>query len=292
MFRFARSRAFSSSVKILNEQPLYMEPAKWKGLPSDKIFRLFQERVLTLGPKYTKSKEELEALLSTSKDTGFTLRQIQQIYQEGEEAAFNIEKKKFDDSFTTQPFMFDDYSSQAHDIIAEHREQRHYNRIAAYEMPLLAQFRQPYIRPKDKPVSYRYTTYLGESHPAERKVVLSLKTNSLGLNDRQLHKFRLLAGVRFDYLTDEFKMSSDRYPEPAQNVRFLSGVLDKLVKEASDLTDDFSDVPLDTRFVDAKLKKKQHRHKRNFKFPDEWKRPQDAPVEKNDPFLSILKGYS
>ncbi|ODV97887.1 hypothetical protein PACTADRAFT_37907 [Pachysolen tannophilus NRRL Y-2460] len=274
----------------MNEQlPLCLEPAKWKGLPSEDIFKLYQERVLTLGPHYKKSKEELEALLTTSADTGFTLKQIQKIYEGGELSAFEVERLSADDDFTPQPYLFDDYPSQAHDMINEHREQRQYNRIAAYEMPLLAKYRKEYKRPSvsTKPVTYRYTTYLGESHPAERKVVLSLKVKDLGLDGRQEHKFKLLAGVRYDYQTDCFKMSSERYPEPAQNARFLSDTLNRLLAESKDLSkDDFSDIPIDTRYIKSKISKKKNK---DYQFPEEWKRPEDAPGKKFDPFRELYR---
>lgn len=258
---------------------LYLEPSKWKGLPSEKIFHLYRERIVRLGSKYKPCDEELQALLSTSQVTGVLERDIKKIYYNGEKGAADILGGGLQDSYSPRPFMFDELPSQAQDLVAQHREQRFYNRLAAYELPLLAQYRQPYrkLSAKTHPVQYRFTTYLGEDHPNACKVVLRVKTKDLGLNAKELHKFRLLAKTRYDHLTDVFKMSSDKFPEAAQNTRYLNDVFMKLLKESKDLTDDFSDVPLDTRHTQAKnLRKKKH----NYVFPEEWKRPEDAPKPK------------
>ena len=182
------------------------------------------------------------------------------------------------DSYKPTPFLFDELPSQAQTLVQQHREQRFYNRLAAYELPKLVQYRQEYRRPSPKtnPVTYRYTTYIGEDHPNSRKVVLSLKTKDLGLTEKEVHKFRLLARTRYDHTTDIFKMSTDRHPEAAQNARYLSDVLQRLIKEAKDVSDDFADVPLDTRHIVAR---NLRRKTRDYKFPEEWKRPQDAPKE-------------
>lgn len=268
---------------------LYMEPAKWKGLPPEQILSLYWERMAKLGKRYKQSNEELEALLTTSQYTGVPESHIRKLYKFGEKgmleigggAALSGAKDKIG-GFSR--FQFDELPSQALDLVAQHREQRFYNRLAAYELPLLAQYRQEYRRPDSKkyPVTYKYMTYIGEEHPNSKKVVLSLKTADLGLGERELHKFRLLASTRYDYTNDEFKMSSDRYPEPQQNAQYLSDTLNKLIKEAKDLSkDDFSDVPLDKRHIIARdLRKKQSMRLKNIKFPEEWKRPQDAPVPK------------
>ncbi|SCV04153.1 LANO_0G08482g1_1 [Lachancea nothofagi CBS 11611] len=257
---------------------LYLDPSKWKALQPHQIFDLYRERVVKLGSQYKPSKEELDALLSTAEHTGVSPRSIRAVYYGGEQAAYDLNGVNMEDDYKPKPFMFDDLPSQAQTLVQQHREQRFYNRLAAYELPTLAQYRQEYKRPSPKtnPVTYRYTTYIGEEHPNARKVVVSLKTNDIGLTDKEVHKFRLLAQTRYDHLTDVFKMSSDRYPEPAQNARYLSDVLQSLIKESKDTSNDFSDVPLDTRHTIAKNLRK---NRRDYKFPEEWKRPEDAPKE-------------
>ncbi|SCW04137.1 LAFE_0H06744g1_1 [Lachancea fermentati] len=269
---------------------LYLEPGKWKGLKPDQIFQLYRERVVRLGSEYKPCKEELDALLSTSEYTGVSATAIKSVYRGGEQAAHDVAGISLEDDFKPKPFMFDDLPSQAQLLVQQHREQRFYNRLAAYELPLLAQYRQKYERPstKTKPVTYRYTTYIGEDHPNSRKVVLNVKTRDLGLNDRELHKLRVLARTRYDHTTDVFKMSCDSYPEAAQNARYLSELLERLIKESKDMTDDFSDVPLDTRHTVAKHLRNKKRH---YEFPEEWKRPEDAPKKLIDVVALMKKNF-
>ncbi|SCV04678.1 LAMI_0H18206g1_1 [Lachancea mirantina] len=271
--------ALADSVASKTSSDLYLKPNKWKGLKPEKIFQLYSERIFRLGTSYKPCHEELEALLSTSEHTGSSPSAIKAVYYGGEQAANEIlSKNESADDFRPKPFMFDELPSQAQTLVQQHREQRFYNRLTAYELPLLAQYRQDYRRPSNKthPVTYRYTSYIGESHSNSRKVVMSVKTADLGLNAVQLHKLRLLAKTRYDAISDVLKISSDQYPEPFQNARYLSGRLSKLIEEARNLEGDFSNVPLDTRHIAAKnLRRKGHSHI----FPEEWKRPEDAPKE-------------
>lgn len=285
----AKSAASPKTARALSISPnLYLEPSKWKGLPSESIFQLYRERIVKLGSNYKQCDAELEALLSTAEETGVLQRDIRKIYHNGEKGAADIIGGSLQDSYSPRPFLFDELPSQAQDLVAQHREQRFYNRLAAYELPLLAQYRQPYRKQATKthPIQYRFTTYLGEDHPNASKVVLRVKTQDLGLSAKEVHKFRLLARTRYDHLTDVFKMSTSKFPEAAQNARYLNDVFQRLLKESKDLTDDFSDVPLDTRHTVAKnLRKKRHDHV----FPEEWKRPEDAPKPKLDIVSQIEK---
>lgn len=262
---------------------LYQNPSKWKNLEHEQLLELHKERKAKLGGLYKPSVEEFEALLPTAKHLGISVAEFNKYYyatSEQLEKELGIESRG-DDDIGLEPYQFDELPSQAQLLVHQHREQRFYNRLAAYELPLLAQHRQEYRNPsiKTHPITYRYTTYLGEEHPNSAKVVLTVKTKDLGLNEKQLHKLRILARSRYDPSTDIFKMSSDRYPESAQNARYLNDILVKLIQESTNLTEDFSDIPLDTRHISArKLRKK----KNNCKFPDEWKRPQDAPVKTID----------
>ncbi|CAI4056888.1 hypothetical protein SUVZ_02G2980 [Saccharomyces uvarum] len=261
---------------------LYMHPEKWKGLPPQKILELYWERMARLGSEYKPNNDELNALLTTSEHSDVSSNNIKKLYYKGEQGAIDIKGGTISRDNSLRPFMFDELPSQSQELVAQHREQRFYNRLAAYELPLLAQYRQEYKRPSAKthPVTYRYTNYVGEEHPNSRKVVLSVKTEDLGLEVKSLHKFRILARSRYDHITDIFKMSSDRFENASQNARYLHDILQKLLAESKDLTkDDFSDVPIDTRHTIAKnLRKKKHDHT----FPEDWKRPEDAPKKKFD----------
>ncbi|CAI4055575.1 hypothetical protein SUVC_02G3000 [Saccharomyces uvarum] len=276
-----------AAVPAAKEEPalsadLYMHPEKWKGLPPQRILELYWERMARLGSEYKPNNDELNALLTTSEYSDVSSNDIKKLYYKGEQGAIDIKGGTVGRDNSLRPFMFDELPSQSQELVAQHREQRFYNRLAAYELPLLAQYRQEYKRPSSKthPVTYRYTNYVGEEHPNSRKVVLSVKTEDLGLEAKSLHKFRVLARSRYDHITDIFKMSSDRFENASQNARYLHDILQKLLAESKDLTkDDFSDVPIDTRHTIAKnLRKKKHDHR----FPEEWKRPEDAPKKKFD----------
>ncbi|KAF4636342.1 hypothetical protein G7Y89_g1733 [Cudoniella acicularis] len=127
----------------------------------------------------------------------------------------------------------DDISSLAHGELEQHREWRHYARLAAWEMPLLSKLAKPFEPPTaDMPLRFRYTTYMGEQHPAEKKVVLEFSTSDMpDLTPLQREKLKKLVGVRYN---------------PEKDV---------------DPTDTFEDVPLDTR---------HHHFKPKLRFPKEW----------------------
>ncbi|SMN21059.1 similar to Saccharomyces cerevisiae YDR175C RSM24 Mitochondrial ribosomal protein of the small subunit [Maudiozyma saulgeensis] len=278
----------TSPVESTQSTELYMNPGKWTGLEPTKIISLFWERKTKLGTDYKRCPEELDALLSTADFSGMTKNEIKKIYEDTTNAMGTgmVSKKFLRDGL--RPFQFDELPSPAQDVVDEHREQRYYNRLAIYDLPLLTQYRQKYTNPsiKTHPITYRYTSYIGEEHPNGAKVVLSVKTKDLPLNEKQLHKLRLLARTRYDHETDIFKMSSDKFPESAQNARYLHDIFQRLMKESKDLADDFSDVPLDTRHIAAKNLRKR---KNDYVFPEEWKRPDDAPVETINVLHDILK---
>ena len=128
-----------------------------------------------------------------------------------------------------------------------------------------------YAKPFDLPgtnqvLRFRYTTYMGESHPAEKKTVIQFATKDLakaaGLSEAQRIKLIKLAGVRYNPDTDTVKMSSEKYEFAAQNKRYLGDLVAKLVKEAQNEEDMFEDVPLDFR---------HHKQKKKHVFPEEWK---------------------
>ncbi|AMD19019.1 HBR118Cp [Eremothecium sinecaudum] len=277
-YNSAVAAAVSSASESTGSMDMYKYPRKWHGMGTKQLLKLHNERKARLGHLYEPTQEEFTALIPSAIDLGFSTEEFKKLYFTPEEK-LEMENQKGDKKLDfDQPdtFKFDELTSQAHLLVHQHREQRYYNRLAAYELPLLVQHRQEYRR-KDTsthPLKYRYTTYIGEDHPNSRKVVLSVKTADLNLNEKELHKLRLLARTRYDHITDEFKMSSDRFANAAQNAQYLSKTFQKLLKEARDMTDDFSDIPLDTRHTIAKNLRKK---KRGYEFPEEWKRPQDAP---------------
>jgi hypothetical protein len=111
---------------------------------------------------------------------------------------------------------------------------RHYARIAAWEMPLLAQFVKKFEPPKaDEVLRWRYTTYMGEQHLAEKKVVVEFSPADLDeLTDGQRLKLKKLAGPRYNPETDIIKMSCENYENQAQNKRYLGDLINSMIKEA------------------------------------------------------------
>ncbi|PQE26334.1 hypothetical protein CJF30_00001091 [Rutstroemia sp. NJR-2017a BBW] len=157
----------------------------------------------------------------------------------------------------------DDITSLGHMELEQVREQRHYARLAAWEMPMLSKLAKPFEPPTaDTPLRFRYTTYMGEQHPAEKKVVLEFCPEDMpGLTDVQTNKLRKLVGPRLNPETDIVKMSCEMYPSQAQNKRYLGDLVESLLAEAK-TGDTFEDIPLDTR---------HHVFKQKPTFPVEWR---------------------
>ncbi len=158
-------------------------------------------------------------------------------------------------------------STHAHRELEQHRELREMVRLAAWEMPLLSSLSKPFEPPKQNQIlRWRYTSYMGENHPAARKVVVELQPSRIPrLEKEQLSKLLKIAGAR--YKGDEsghgiLKMSCESFETQAQNKRYLAETIMTLIAEAKDPNaDDFADLPLDQRH--AKTKIRHH-------FPEEW----------------------
>lgn len=168
----------------------------------------------------------------------------------------------------------DDVTSLGHGELEQHREMREYARLAVWEMPLLFEkyvearkkqggFEPP---PREHVLRFRYTTYMGEQHPAAKKIVVEWTTRDVareaGLTEPQRVKLVKLVGVRYNPETDLVKMSSERFETAAQNKRYLGDLVEKLIGEAKEGEDMFEDVPLDFR---------HHKPKRFLEFPEAWK---------------------
>ncbi|EXJ88796.1 hypothetical protein A1O3_01860 [Capronia epimyces CBS 606.96] len=155
-------------------------------------------------------------------------------------------------------------SSIAHSELDVHREVREYTRVIAWDMPLLQQYAKPFQPPTEAtPLRFRYTTYMGEAHPAAKKVVVQFCTKDLpNLTEVQRLKLIKLVGVRYNPDTDVVKMSCERFEAPAQNKRYLGDLVNKLLDEARNGADTFEDIPLDFR---------HHKSKKQVAFPEQWK---------------------
>lgn len=90
-----------------------------------------------------------------------------------------------------------------------------------------------FVLPTEKQVlRFRYTTYMGEKHPAESKVVCEFTTTDLDLDHIQRRKLIKLTGVRYNPDTDIVRMSCEMFEHQAQNKRYLSDLVDALITEA------------------------------------------------------------
>ncbi|KGO64126.1 hypothetical protein PITC_087120 [Penicillium italicum] len=158
----------------------------------------------------------------------------------------------------------DEITSLAHAEVELHREMREYARITAWDMPMLSKLAKPFtLPPQTHILRFRYTTYMGEQHPAEPKVVVELASQDLTpkyLTEAQRQTFLKLAGTRYNPQTDIIRMSSEKFGSRAQNKRYLADVVNSMIKEAKE-GDSFADVPLDLR---------HHKYKTRLQFPESW----------------------
>ncbi|KAK8056404.1 hypothetical protein PG993_001631 [Apiospora rasikravindrae] len=168
----------------------------------------------------------------------------------------------------------DDIMSMAHGKLEEFREYREYARVAAWQMPLLSKLTRKFEPPTaEQCLRFRYTTYMGEEHPAASKVVVEFSPRDLPLNEAQQLKLKKLLGARWNPETDIAKMSCEQFDHQAQNKRYLGDLVEKLVAQAKDKTDMFEDIPLDTR---------HHQTKVRPKFPKEWRLTEERMQQLED----------
>ncbi len=104
---------------------------------------------------------------------------------------------------------------------------------------------------------------MGETHPAETKVVVELCSKDLTptyLTEEQRLTFLKLVGTRYNPSTDIIRMSTEKFPTRAQNKRYLGDLVDTLIAEAKQ-GESFADIPLDLR---------HHKPKPKILFPKSW----------------------
>jgi small subunit ribosomal protein S35 len=91
-----------------------------------------------------------------------------------------------------------------------------------------------FVPPTQKEVlRFRYTNYMGEQHPAEKKVVVEFCPADMpNLTDGQRDKLKKLAGSRWNPETDIVKMSCEMFETQAQNKRYLGDLVDTILQEA------------------------------------------------------------
>lgn len=129
--------------------------------------------------------------------------------------------------------------------------------------PFLIELAKPFELPsKEQVIRFRYTTYLGEDHPAAHKVVAQFAPEDIpALSPQQQAKLIKLCGTRYNPETGLVRMSCESFDSQMQNKRFLSDVVNSLINEAKDGKDTFDDVPFDFR---------HHKPKPKYEFPEAW----------------------
>lgn len=161
-----------------------------------------------------------------------------------------------------EDYYGDDLTTDGHHQLRAHRQLREYARLIAWELPLLSQLARPFEPPTEAtPFRFRYTSYLGESHPAANKVVVEFSPSDMGLTEQQRAKLIKLSGPRYNPSSDIIKLSTEQFDTQTQNKRFLGETIQSLLAEAKDPTDTFADVPFDFR---------HHKPKVRHEFPKEW----------------------
>lgn len=111
---------------------------------------------------------------------------------------------------------------------------------------------------------------MGESHPAEKKVVVQFAPDDLGLTDIQTGKLKKLAGPRYNPETELVKMACESFEHQAQNKQYLVNLVNDLITAAKDPKDTFADVPLDLR---------HHKFEPKPQFPKEWRLTEERRKE-------------
>jgi len=212
------------------------------------------------------------------------------------------ELENFDDDDVVSAFMEAnddgklDTTSAGHLAIRRNRQVLYYLRLIENEIPKLVSLRRDFTPPTSAtPIIVRSIDYAGEEHPATSKRTIVAPIAQLPLRDNDArHKFKVLAGVRWtpDPPKDAgvgpneterkhgyIKISCEDFPHPAQNLKWASDVIDRLIAEANDSADSFIDIPHDTRHLVAKARKAkrgEHLSGRIFRrptirdFPKKW----------------------
>lgn len=259
-------------IRFNSKTPLYLNPHAWENLPADRIFELHNLRKDALKENYNPNDEERRAILSTFQDLSKVKPTLDYVYE------IDNFKERFMNNTPARLRGLPPKRSNVNVVpstktLHDERRKDHLNRVMAFEMPLLAKYRQPYTPKtnKETPIKLTYhSDFSNSSNNSNRKVTLTVELKDLQLNEKQQKKFIILAGNKINHDTNILKFSVDESEQPTQNARIIVGRFNKLMEAAKDLTDDFADIPIDIRSTISKKKVPV--------FPKEWKKPQDAPV--------------
>lgn len=258
----------------------YLNPHEWKGLPADQIFELHNQRVMEMGERYNPNDDERQAILSTLGNLSKEKSPLEYVY-----ALDNFKERLMTDTPSKLRGLpakrANVFVSDKGETPFERRRVENYVRTCAYEMPLLAKLRKPYAPSSnaESPLKLKYfTDFTNKTDAAcNRKVVLTVALADLNLTPAQQHKFKVLLGNKMNLESNVFRIKSSAHLEAPQNARDVVSKFQRLLAEVMDPEKDtFADVPLDRRHMRDELRKTK------AKFPEDWKRPMDAPVQRHD----------
>lgn len=280
-------RGQHTATEPVNElpRPLYLDPHKWIGLPADRVFELHNLRVTNLGEKYVPNNVERRAILSTIASLLGGKPKLEYGYEidNFKERIMNntpLKHKGLPPKLSNWRVF--DKGETSHQMRLRVQSQR----IAAFEMPLLAKYRQPY-RPADRlksPLQLTFQTDFSDTpNEYNAKVKLTVKLEDLQLDQRAAKRFILLSDKKFNHHTGIMTFSCARFPESAQNARWLVETFNTLLRECKNPKNDFSDIPVNTCQRKAP--------KPTTEFPESWKKPEDAPVQRHQIVQSYIQSY-
>ncbi len=220
----------------------------------EKMAREWMEELEPAGDDFRELMDKVGRLDSKEKRAA-----SKSVWYEDEDDEDMIAPSKIEDD----RFEGNDITSMAHGKLEELREYRQYSRVTVWEMPLLAsecsgaaramsveetrprtrpsllltrpllEFAKPFEPPAlDMPLRFRYTSYMGEFHPAEKKVVVQFCPSDLGLTPAQQLKLKKLAGPRYNPEKEKVHMSCEMFEHQAQNKRYLGDLVEKLMTQA------------------------------------------------------------
>lgn len=239
--------------------------------------------------------DELKNLQRIAPDIGFDVDYLTKLYQNGvlsQALSEIIGDACFDERSYNQ--RFSDFALKEFDTI---REDRHYFRIKAHELPLLVEKRVKYEHRdvKDYPVEFEFENALNDDLAQYKNGSCTMRATvkHMDLPEDLKHVVRLLAGNRYNPKTDEIHMKSKIFDSAIQNASFLKSKLQKLIAVAKENIAELKDLPIDTRHVfknSSSSSKNSAQVSLSNNFPKKWINKSEATEPRLDPKI-LLESY-